>query len=219
MKSRLLRFSVLATTMLGAPIAFPHDQAAHADHDHVEPLGNVQFPVSCSKEAQRRSGTRARIARGHAQVRPHRAAQPACAAHPTHIHTRMGDWDGSIRGNLAAAQAALENAGGRSGTVRMGRISARRRVPRLRPFCRRARTTQRSRRSIDSGIRRRSSRASRPRSISLRHRRATRSNDANGAGRRRWYRACLPRSTGIASAGPRRSRALRAALALRTCNT
>ncbi|MGH8129870.1 MAG: tetratricopeptide repeat protein [Steroidobacteraceae bacterium] len=34
---------------------------------------------------------------------------------PTHIYTRLGDWDGVIRGNLKAAEAALEHTAGESG--------------------------------------------------------------------------------------------------------
>ena len=34
---------------------------------------------------------------------------------PTHIYTRLGDWDGVIRGNLAAAEAALEHRAGDRG--------------------------------------------------------------------------------------------------------
>jgi tetratricopeptide (TPR) repeat protein len=34
---------------------------------------------------------------------------------PTHIYTRLGDWDGAIRGNLRAAEAALEHPSGPNG--------------------------------------------------------------------------------------------------------
>ena len=34
---------------------------------------------------------------------------------PTHIYTRLGDWDGVIRGNLRAADAALEHPAGENG--------------------------------------------------------------------------------------------------------
>lgn len=34
---------------------------------------------------------------------------------PTHIYTRLGDWDGVIRGNLKAAEAALEHPAGEKG--------------------------------------------------------------------------------------------------------
>jgi tetratricopeptide (TPR) repeat protein len=36
---------------------------------------------------------------------------------PTHIHTRLGDWDAVIRGNLAAAEAALEHPAGDRGEL------------------------------------------------------------------------------------------------------
>lgn len=36
---------------------------------------------------------------------------------PTHIYTRLGDWDGVIRGNLLAAEAALEHPAGAKGEL------------------------------------------------------------------------------------------------------
>ena len=36
---------------------------------------------------------------------------------PTHIYTRLGDWDAVIRGNIAAAQAALEHPAGAHGEL------------------------------------------------------------------------------------------------------
>lgn len=36
---------------------------------------------------------------------------------PTHIYTRLGDWDGVIRGNLRAAEAALEHPAGDDGEL------------------------------------------------------------------------------------------------------
>ena len=50
---------------------------------------------------QRRAGARAGAARDHAQVRAGRATTIPHALHmPTHIYTRLGDWDAVIRGNL-----------------------------------------------------------------------------------------------------------------------
>ena len=45
-------------------------------------------------------------------VAPH---NPHALHMPTHIYTRLGDWDGVIRGNLRAAQAALEYPAGDQG--------------------------------------------------------------------------------------------------------
>ncbi len=45
------------------------------------------------------------ITRKYEQVAPH---NPHALHMPTHIYTRLGDWDGVIRGNLRAADAALE---------------------------------------------------------------------------------------------------------------
>lgn len=53
MKSGLLRLSVLTMMTLSTPIAIAHDDANHASHEHSPALGKVQFPVTCSNEAQR----------------------------------------------------------------------------------------------------------------------------------------------------------------------
>ena len=45
------------------------------------------------------------ITRKYEELAPH---NPHALHMPTHIYTRLGDWDGSIRGNLKAAEAALE---------------------------------------------------------------------------------------------------------------
>ena len=50
---------------------------------------------------------------------------------PTHIYTRLGDWDGVIRGNLRAADAALKYPAGDRNAIRLGRVPARDRVPDL----------------------------------------------------------------------------------------
>ena len=36
---------------------------------------------------------------------------------PTHIYTRLGDWDGVVNGNLRAAQAALLHPAGENGEL------------------------------------------------------------------------------------------------------
>ena len=51
---------------------------------------------------------------------------------PTHIYTRLGDWDGVIRGNLRAAEAALEHPAGEQRRARLGRVPPRDRVSGLR---------------------------------------------------------------------------------------
>ncbi|MEO8276657.1 MAG: hypothetical protein ABI639_10570 [Thermoanaerobaculia bacterium] len=54
------------------------------------------------------------ITRKYEQVAPHKAH----ALHmPTHIYTRLGDWDGVIRGNLRAAEAALAQPAGDNGEL------------------------------------------------------------------------------------------------------
>lgn len=49
---------------------------------------------------------------GYEKVAPR---NPHALHMPTHIYTRLGDWDGVIRGNLMAAEAALEFPAGDSG--------------------------------------------------------------------------------------------------------
>jgi tetratricopeptide (TPR) repeat protein len=52
------------------------------------------------------------ITRKYETVAPH---NPHALHMPTHIHTRLGDWNGVIRGNLLAAEAALEHPAGARG--------------------------------------------------------------------------------------------------------
>ncbi len=49
------------------------------------------------------------ITRKYELVAPH---NPHALHMPTHIYTRLGDWDGVIRGNLKAAEAALDHPAG-----------------------------------------------------------------------------------------------------------
>lgn len=137
---------------------------------------------------------------------------------PTHIYTRLGDWDGVIRGNLKAAEAALEYPAGDHGELvwdefphaieylvyaylQQGRDDAAHvQVQRLR----------------GTGG---SSRASRRRSTSRRPRPGMRWSGATGSRRPRSSPASPRRSTGTASRGPRRSRGSRAAWARRAWGT
>ena len=68
------------------------------------------------------------ITRKYESVAPH---NPHALHMPTHIYTRLGDWDAVIRGNLRAADAALEYPAGDARPVRVGRVPARDRIPRL----------------------------------------------------------------------------------------
>jgi len=52
------------------------------------------------------------ITRKYERVAPH---NPHAIHMPTHIYTRLGDWNGVIRGNLRAAQAALDFPAGEQG--------------------------------------------------------------------------------------------------------
>ena len=61
---------------------------------------------------------------------------------PTHIYTRLGEWNDVIGGNLRAADGGAGYAGRRSREVRVGRVSARGRVSRLRLPAERRETTE-----------------------------------------------------------------------------
>lgn len=52
------------------------------------------------------------ITRKYDSIAPH---NPHAIHMPTHIYTRLGDWDGVIRGNLRAARAALDYPAGEKG--------------------------------------------------------------------------------------------------------
>jgi len=54
------------------------------------------------------------ITRKYEKVAPR---NPHALHMPTHIYTRLGDWDGVVRGNLLAAEAALENPTGEHGEL------------------------------------------------------------------------------------------------------
>ena len=125
---------------------------------------------------------------------------------PTHIYTRLGDWDGVIRGNLRAAEAALEHPAGENGELvwdefphaieylvyaylQQGDDDAR---PRPAAAAARDGTTW--------------SRHSRLRSTWHRQKRAMRWSDATGRKPPRSCRASPRRSTGTDSRGPRPSR-------------
>lgn len=54
------------------------------------------------------------ITRKYEAVAPH---NPHALHMPTHIYTRVGDWDAVIRGNLRAAEAALEHPAGHNGEL------------------------------------------------------------------------------------------------------
>jgi tetratricopeptide (TPR) repeat protein len=54
------------------------------------------------------------ITRRYEEVAPR---NPHALHMPTHIYTRLGDWEGVIRGNLRAAEAALEHPAGEKGEL------------------------------------------------------------------------------------------------------
>ena len=73
--------------------------ARHPDHP-----GAMHYLVHANDVAGREHDS-LEVVRGYAAVAPH---NPHALHMPTHIFTRLGDWDGVIRGNLRAADAALE---------------------------------------------------------------------------------------------------------------
>jgi tetratricopeptide (TPR) repeat protein len=54
------------------------------------------------------------ITRRYEEVAPR---NPHALHMPTHIYTRLGDWEGVVRGNLRAAEAALEHPAGEKGEL------------------------------------------------------------------------------------------------------
>ena len=128
---------------------------------------------------------------------------------PTHIYTRLGDWDGVIRGNLLAANAALKTPAGEHGELVWDEF------PHAIEYLVYAylqkgdyddARAQRDR----PGARKTWSPASRPRFTCRPRARATRSSGRTG--RKRRPSRCAPRraSPGTSFPGPRRYPALRA---------
>ncbi len=82
--------------------------ALHPDHP-----GAMHYLVHAN-DVPGREHESLEITRKYESLAPHNAH----ALHmPTHIYTRLGDWDGVIRGNLRAAAAALEQPAGEHGEL------------------------------------------------------------------------------------------------------
>ena len=98
---------------------------------------------------------------------------------PTHIYTRLGDWDGVIRGNLLAANAALEirpaNTANSCGTSFRTPSSTS-----CTPTCRKATTSTRGHSAIACGVQKNWNPASRRRFTSRPRVHATRSSGRTG---------------------------------------
>jgi len=96
-------------------------QAAHAERAAELLLGvyerNPQHPGAMhylvhANDAQGREGESPEIVRKYDRVAPR---NPHALHMPTHIYTRLGDWEAVIDGNLRAAEAALEHPAGENG--------------------------------------------------------------------------------------------------------
>ncbi|AWN43829.1 hypothetical protein DK389_29045 [Methylobacterium durans] len=70
---------------------------AHFEHRH-QVLGTVHFPVTCSAEAQ--------AAFDQAMKLQHSFWHTAAVHMPSHIFTRVGDWESSVASNARSAEAA-----------------------------------------------------------------------------------------------------------------
>jgi tetratricopeptide (TPR) repeat protein len=103
--------------------AAPPDQATHVNNDeaaailqtvlarHPDHPGATHYLVHANDVAGREHDS-LDVVRGYEAVAPH---NPHALHMPTHIFTRLGDWDGVIRGNLRAADAALHFPAGPKG--------------------------------------------------------------------------------------------------------
>jgi tetratricopeptide (TPR) repeat protein len=78
----------------------------HPDHP-----GAMHYLVHAN-DAPGRESLSIDVTQKYEQAAPH---NPHALHMPTHIYTRLGDWDGVIRGNLLAADAALEYPAGDKG--------------------------------------------------------------------------------------------------------
>jgi tetratricopeptide (TPR) repeat protein len=105
--------------------AAPPTGAATAHADRVAPLllavyernpdhpGAMHYLVHANDSPGRERESLA-ITRRYEEVAPR---NPHALHMPTHIYTRLGDWEGVIRGNLRAAEAALEHPAGERGEL------------------------------------------------------------------------------------------------------
>ena len=122
----------LATTPANAVSREHADRAARILLDVYQRQARTPRRHALPGARQRRAGSRARVAGDHAQVRVARAAQSACAAHAhAHLHApgRLGRGDPR---QPARGRSGPGAPGRRQGPVRLGRVSPRHRVPRLR---------------------------------------------------------------------------------------
>lgn len=96
-------------------------QGAHAERAAELLLGvydrNPEHPGAMhylvhANDAQGREGESPEIVRKYDRVAPR---NPHALHMPTHIYTRLGDWEAVIDGNLRAAEAALEHPAGENG--------------------------------------------------------------------------------------------------------
>ena len=97
--------------------AAPPNETSTAHSDRVAPLlleiyernpdhpGAMHYLVHAN-DAPGRERESLAITRRYEEVAPR---NPHALHMPTHIYTRLGDWEGVIRGNLLAAEAALEH--------------------------------------------------------------------------------------------------------------
>jgi tetratricopeptide (TPR) repeat protein len=107
----------LATAPAAASARSHADQAAaillevyHRNPDHP---GAMHYLVHAN-DMPGREGEVPEVTRGYEAAAPRNAH----ALHmPTHIYTRLGDWSGVVRGNLLAAEAALEVPAGERGDL------------------------------------------------------------------------------------------------------
>ena len=180
MRSRCWRRRPRTRSRGSTPIGRPQSCCASIERNPDHP-GAMHYLVHAN-DVPGREHELLEITRKYESVAPD---NPHALHMPTHIYTRLGDWDASIRGNLRAARGGAGVSGGRARRVRLGRVSARDRIPRLCVSATGRRRRGRAAARSDCTIRRGSSPRSRRRFTRRRRRPATHSSVGRGTKRSR----------------------------------
>ena len=209
MTPRRAAFYALAHLATAPPNAISQRNADRAAESCCESIARIRIirarcitwftPMMCRAANTSRSTSRTSTKRS-------RRDNPHALHMPTHIYTRLGDWDGVIRGNLLAADAALEFPAGEHGQFVWDEF------PHAIEYLVYAYLQKGA--DDDAAAQLRAavgdgttwSPASRPRFISLRRGRAMRSSGTTGRKRRPSRCANRRASTGTSSPGPSLSR-------------
>lgn len=107
--------ALLATAPTGSGSHEQHDRAAELllsiQEEAPTHPGSMHYLIHAN-DVQGREHESLDVVRHYAHIAPH---NPHALHMPTHIYTRLGDWEDVIEGNLRAADAALEHPAGDEG--------------------------------------------------------------------------------------------------------